>query len=121
MRVSARKRAMRSRPIEVETHPRGLTLTGVEPATVLAAKFSMPHAAAAVAQLASGGQAAFSSAARVDPGIAALRHNVTLKPLEKQEPWPNDRAARVSWVMKNGERHSAESPQCAGRRRSAVR
>ena len=92
--------------IEVETHPRGLTLTGVEPSTVLAAKFSMPHAAAAVARLASGGQAAFSNAARVDPEIAALRRNVTLKPLEKLEPWPNDRAARVNWVMKSGERHT---------------
>lgn len=100
--------------IEVETHPRGLTLTGVDPATVLAAKFSMPHAAAAVAQLASGGQAAFSSAARVDAGISALRHKVTLKPLEKLEPWPNDRAARVIWVMKNGERHSADCLNARG-------
>lgn len=93
--------------IEVETHPRGLTLTGTDPATVLAAKFSMPHAAAAVARLATGGQAAFSSAARVDPAIAALRHKVVLKPLEKLEPWPNDRAANVTWIMQDGSRHSA--------------
>lgn len=100
--------------VEVETHPRGLTLTGVEPSTTLAAKFSMPHAAAAVARLASGGQAAFSSAARVDPEIAALRHKVTLKPLEKLEPWPNDRAARVSWVMKNGERYTGSCLNARG-------
>ena len=100
--------------IEVETHPRGLTLTGVEPATVLAAKFSMPHAAAAVARLGSGGQAAFSSAARVDPGIAALRRKVTLKPLEKLEPWPNDRAVRLTWVMANGERHTASCLNARG-------
>ena len=100
--------------IEVETHPRGLTLTGVEPATVLAAKFSMPHAAAAVARLATGGQAAFSSAARVDPGIAALRRKVILKPLEKLEPWPNDRAARLTWVMANGERHTASCLNARG-------
>jgi 2-methylcitrate dehydratase PrpD len=93
--------------IEVHTHPRGLTLTGVEPATVLAAKFSMPHAAAAVARLASGGQAAFSSAARIDPGIAALRRKVELKPLENLAPWPHDRAARIIWVMRDGSRHEA--------------
>ena len=101
--------------IEVETHPRGLTLTGVEPSTVLAAKFSMPRAAA-VARLASGGQAAFSSAARVDPEIAALRHKVTLKPLEKLEPWPNDRAARVNWVMNEKRRTPSRGlPQRARR------
>jgi 2-methylcitrate dehydratase PrpD len=100
--------------IEVHTHPRGLTLTGIEPATVLAAKFSMPHAAAAVARLASGGQAAFSSEARINAGIAALRRKVTLKPLEKPEPWPNDRAAHVVWIMHNGDRHEASCLNARG-------
>ncbi|MFM9975566.1 MAG: MmgE/PrpD family protein [Beijerinckiaceae bacterium] len=100
--------------IEVLTHPRGLTLTGVEPATVLAAKFSMPPAAAAVARLASGGQVAFSSAARIDPDISALRRRVTLTPLEKIEPWPNDRATRVVWTMRNGDRHEASCRNARG-------
>jgi 2-methylcitrate dehydratase PrpD len=100
--------------IEVHTHPRGLTLTGVEPATVLAAKFSMPHAAAAVARLASGGQNAFSSAARIDPGIAALRRKVTLKPLAALAPWPNDRAAHVIWTMADGSRHEAGCQNARG-------
>jgi len=100
--------------IEVETHPRGLTLTGVEPQTVLAAKFSMPHAAAAVARMASGGQAAFSSAARIDPAIAELRRKVVLKPLERLEPWPNDRAATVTWIMTDGQRHRASCLNARG-------
>lgn len=100
--------------ITVETHPRGLTLTGVEPPTVLAAKFSMPHALAAVARLASGGQAAFSSAARADPAIAALRRKVTLKPLQHLAPWPNDRAARVIWEMQDGQRHEASRSNARG-------
>lgn len=100
--------------IEVETHPRGLTLTGTDPATVLAAKFSMPHAAAAVARMASGGQAAFSSAAWVDPSIAALRHKVALKPLASLQPWPNDRAATVTWIMQDGQRHSASCLNARG-------
>lgn len=100
--------------IDVETHPRGLTLTGTDPATVLAAKFSMPHAAAAVARMASGGQAAFSSAARVDPAIAALRHKVVLKPLETLQPWPNDRAAKVTWTLRDGQQHSASCLNARG-------
>jgi 2-methylcitrate dehydratase PrpD len=71
MRVSARCAGARVRAIEVETHPRGLTLTAVEPPTVLSAKFSMPHAAAAAARLGTGGAAAFARATLDDPAIAA--------------------------------------------------
>lgn len=82
--------------IEVETHPRGMTLTAVEPPTVLSAKFSMPHAAAAVARRATGGQASFGDDTLTDPAIAELRRNVRLIPLQKIEPWPNDRGAKVT-------------------------
>lgn len=104
----------RVRAIEVETHPRGLTLTAVDPPTVLSAKFSMPHAAAAVARTGDGGQAAFSQAALVDPAIAELRRKVTLKPLAELEPWPNDRAARVTWVLDDGTRHAASCRNARG-------
>ena len=100
--------------IEVETHPRGLTLANAHPPTVLAAKFSMPHAAAAVARLGSGGQDAFSQAALHDPSIAALRQRVTLTPLATIEPWPNDRAARLTWVMADGARHTASCRNARG-------
>lgn len=100
--------------IEIETHPRGLTLTAVEPPTVLSAKFSMPHAAAAAARLGVGGQAAFTRATLDDPSIAALRRRVTLKPLAEVEPWPNDRAARLAWIMKDGTRHEAHRLNARG-------
>lgn len=100
--------------IVVETHPRGLTLTGVEPATVLAAKFSMPHAAAAVASLATGGQAAFANATLTEARIAELRRKVKLETYEPLAPWPNDRPARVTWVMKDGSRHKAECVNARG-------
>ncbi len=100
--------------IEVQTHPRGLTLTAVEPPTVLSAKFSMPHAAAAVAVLGTGGQAAFSAAPLTDPAIAALRRAVTLVPLATIEPWPNDRAATVTWTLDDGSRHSASCRNARG-------
>lgn len=100
--------------IEIATHPRGLTLTAVEPPTVLSAKFSMPHAAAAAALMGTGGQAAFSRAALHDPAVAALRRRVALTPLAEIEPWPNDRAARLVWVMKDGSRHEAQCRNARG-------
>ena len=100
--------------IEIETHPRGLTLTGTKPENVLAAQFSMPHAAAAVAVLATGGQAAFSAAALARDDIAALRGHVTLKPYEPLAPWPNDRPSRVTWIMSDGTRHTAEKINARG-------
>jgi 2-methylcitrate dehydratase PrpD len=100
--------------IEVETHPRGMTLTTVEPPTVLSAKFSMPHAAAAVARRASGGKDAFTKDTLNDPAIAELRRKVKLIPLANVEPWPNDRAARVTWIMSDNSRHSADCRNARG-------
>lgn len=102
------------RSIEIETHPRGLTLTGTKPDNVLAAQFSMPHAAAAVAVLATGGQAAFSAAALARDDIAALREHVTLKPYEPLASWPNDRPSRVTWIMADGSRHTSEKTNARG-------
>jgi len=88
--------------IVVETHPRGLTLTEVDPPTVLSAKFSMPHAMAAVAVRRSGGQAAFARDTLEDPAIARLRHAVRLQPYAPIEAWPNDRPGRVTWRLADG-------------------
>lgn len=100
--------------IVVETHPRGMTLTGVNPATTLAAKFSMPHAAASVACLASGGQAAFAKSTLTDESISALRHKVRLETYADLQPWPNDRPARVTWTMRDGSAHSATCVNARG-------
>lgn len=100
--------------IEVETHPRGMTLTATEPPTVLSAKFSMPHAAAAVARRGSGGQEAFAKDTLTDPAIARLRRAVKLIPLATIEPWPNDRAARVTWILDDGSRHTAACRNARG-------
>jgi 2-methylcitrate dehydratase PrpD len=89
--------------ITVETHPRGLTLTEVDPPTVLSAKFSMPHALAAVAARGSGGQTSFARDTLDDPAIARLRRAVRLKPYAPIEPWPKDRPGRVTWRLSDGE------------------
>lgn len=93
--------------IVVETHPRGLTLTETEPPTVLSAKFSMPHAMAAVAARGTGGQGAFGRDTLDDPDIARLRSAVELKPYSPIAPWPNDRPGRVTWRLANGETMTA--------------
>jgi 2-methylcitrate dehydratase PrpD len=92
--------------ITVETHPRGLTLTETEPPTVLSAKFSMPHAMAAVAARGSGGQTSFARDTLDDPAISRLREAVRLVPYEPIAPWPKDRPGRVTWRLSNGERRT---------------
>ena len=100
--------------IHVETHPRGETLTTREPPTVLAAKFSMPHALAASAVLGTGGQDAFAAATLEDPRIAGLRRQVTIAPYPDIGPWPNDRPSRVHWRFADGEVWSAERLSARG-------
>lgn len=101
--VAADRQSSDIAEIIVETHPRGLTLTEASPPTVLSAKFSMPHAVAAVAARGTGGQDAFSRDSLDDPEIARLRHVVRLKPYEPIAPWPKDRPGRVTWHLSNGE------------------
>jgi 2-methylcitrate dehydratase PrpD len=91
------------REIAVATHPRGLTLTEVEPPTVLSAKFSMPHALAAVAARGTGGQAAFGRDTLDDPAIARLRRAVRMEAYAPIAPWPKDRPGRVTWRFADGE------------------
>jgi 2-methylcitrate dehydratase PrpD len=89
--------------IVVETHPRGLTLVETEPPTVLSAKFSMPHAMAAVAARRTGGQTAFGRDTLGDPTIDRLRRAVRMKPYAPIEAWPKDRPGRVTWTFRNGD------------------
>ncbi len=100
--------------ILVETHPLGLTLTTAEPRTVLAAKFSMPHAAASVARLGTGGRQAFATATLHDDAIAALRRRVRLAPLAQVGAPPNDRPARVTWRFRGGEEWSETCESARG-------
>ena len=93
--------------IVVEAGPGGLALTTVEPATVLAAKFSLPHAVAATAQLGTAGASAFTFGTLHDEGIAGLRRRVRLAPYADVGPPPRDRPARVVWKFRDGEEMSA--------------
>ncbi|MCC6710665.1 MAG: MmgE/PrpD family protein [Gammaproteobacteria bacterium] len=99
--------------IVVETGPGGLALTTVEPETVLAAKFSIPHAVAAATQLGTGGAAAFAYGTLHDAAIAGLRRRVKLAAFADVGPPPRDRPARVTWKFLGGTEISAvvENPR----------
>jgi 2-methylcitrate dehydratase PrpD len=88
--------------IVVEAGPGGMALTTVEPETVLAAKFSMPHAVAASAALGTGGAAAFTYDTLGDATIAGLRRRVRLAAYADAGPPPRDRPARVIMKFKDG-------------------
>ena len=100
--------------IVVETHPKGMTLTTIEPETVLAAKFSFPHILAASAMLGTGSARAFFGETLTDQRISALRRRVRLAPYAPIGNWPNDRPGRVTWRLKDGRTLQAQSINARG-------
>jgi 2-methylcitrate dehydratase PrpD len=88
--------------IVVEAGPGGMALTTVEPETVLAAKFSIPHAVAATTHLGTGGAAAFTFDTLGDESIAGLRRRVRIASFADVGPPPRDRPARVIWKFRDG-------------------
>jgi 2-methylcitrate dehydratase PrpD len=100
--------------ISVETHDLGLTLDNYQPATTLAAKFSLPHAVAAALVHGDAGVAAFSSASLSDPAVVRLRKAVQMKKHPTIGAWPLDRPGRVTLVLDSGEKLTADCPSARG-------
>jgi 2-methylcitrate dehydratase PrpD len=98
----------------VETSPGGLALTTVEPETVLAAKFSVPHSIAATMVVGNAGRRAFTESTLDDVAIADMRRRVKLVPYPNLKAWPNDRPARVTWKFRDGEEWSAVCESARG-------
>jgi len=88
--------------IVVEAGGGGVALSAVEPETVLAAKFSMPHAVAAAATMGTGGASAFTHDTLRDATIAELRRRVTLVLHPEAGAPPHDRPGRVTWKLRDG-------------------
>jgi 2-methylcitrate dehydratase PrpD len=93
--------------IVVETAPGGQALRNAEPETVLAAKFSLPHAIAATVQLGTAGARAFTEDKLGNAEISKLRKRVRLQPYPDLKPAPNDRPARVTMHFGDGAAMSA--------------
>jgi 2-methylcitrate dehydratase PrpD len=100
--------------IVVETAPGGQALRNAEPETVLAAKFSLPHAIAATVQLGTAGARAFTQDKLEDVNISKLRQRVRLQPYPDVKPAPNDRPARVTMRFGDGAEMSAVVESCRG-------
>jgi len=100
--------------ILVETAPGGQALTTVEPETVLAAKFSIPHAIAATTRLGTAGASAFTFDKLNEESIANLRRRVRLAPYPDLKPWPKDRPARVTMRFADGGELSAVCESARG-------
>lgn len=114
LRAELGDRIRKSRRIVVETHPLGMTLDNRAPETSLAAKFSIPHIAAAACLFGHAGADAFASADLHAPALAALRARVELVPFEPLQPWPNDRPARVRISLDDGSEHVRECQSARG-------
>lgn len=100
--------------ILVETGPGGQALRNAAPETVLAAKFSIPHAIAATARLGTAGARAFTFDTLRDGGIARLRERVRLAPYRNLPPFPKDRPARVTMRFEDGAEVSAVCESARG-------
>ena len=88
--------------IDVRTHPLALKLDDPRPATSLAAKFSLPHAAAAALVLGRLDADACAPAAIADPRIATLRDRVRMGPFLPAPAPPHDRPATVVVRLQDG-------------------
>lgn len=88
--------------IEVDAHPLAQLLPNAHPTTTLGAKFSLPHALAAVLVTGTGGADAFAYATLHDPAIGRLRERVQMLPYAPLPAPPHDRPARVRLHLADG-------------------
>ena len=87
----------------VTTIPFGLRMAHPAPASMLAAKFSIPHAVAAALVLGTAGPAAFEPAALDDPRISGLARRVEVSADIEMSPRRADRpTARVRLFLRDG-------------------
>ncbi|WPZ32653.1 MmgE/PrpD family protein [Thalassobaculum sp. OXR-137] len=112
--LHAKADASKIREIHIDTHWKGRHLDNAQPATTLAAKFSMQHILAATAQFGHAGAEAFHASTLTAPELAAMREKVTIGAYDPEPEWPNDRPARVTWVLSDGARVTEECLSARG-------
>jgi 2-methylcitrate dehydratase PrpD len=100
--------------IEVATYRFASVMRNPDPKNYFAAKYSLPHAAAAVVVYGHAGYAAFTEAVVHDPIIAALRHRVHItEDTQFTAMAPQLKPARVTLILKDGRQTTrlCESPR----------
>jgi 2-methylcitrate dehydratase PrpD len=89
--------------VEVETYRFAANMREPEPANYFAAKYSLPHAAAALVLRGTAGYRAFTDEAVRDPAIAAFRRRVTVREdPELSAQIPRLKPARVTVTLRDG-------------------
>lgn len=100
--------ADRVRRVVLEAHPLARELDNSNPDNSLAAKFSLPHVAAAVLATGDTGPLAFGAASLQDPRVLALRAKAEIGAYEPVRAPPHDRPARVTVEWTDGTATTAE-------------
>lgn len=109
-----------SRPLDdveeivVAIHPDAVKLDGREPETTLAARFSVPHIAAATLHHGHAGATAFCSATLAAPAIARLRHKVRVVLFDMTQAGGHKWPAAVEIRFRGGEVHRARRIEARG-------
>ncbi len=100
--------------IRVELPADGMHMAERHPANGLAARFSVPHAIAAMLVNGDAGVAGFGSSALADERITWLREQVELADWGALKPWPLHRPGRVTIRLRDGTILSAERESARG-------
>ena len=92
------------RSVIIEVSKMGMNFNNLNPATTIAAKFSIPHAVAGT--IINGAKATenFLHESMSNPQIANMRNKVLMQEMKDVRPWPYDRPAKVTIELNNGDR-----------------
>ena len=100
--------------IDVAAYRLASVMRNADPPNYFAAKYSLPHAAAALIVKGHTGYGAFTEAVVHDPAVAALRHRVHVtEDAAMTAAFPRLKAARVTLTLKDGRQstHACDSPR----------
>lgn len=100
--------------IVVAIHPDAVKLDGREPATTLAARFSVPHVAATTLHHGHASAAAFCRATLAASGIARLRQKVRVELFDMAQAGGHKWPAAVKIRVRGGEVHCARCIEARG-------
>lgn len=92
--------------VHIEVSKMAMNFNNANPATTLAAKFSIPHAVAASIINGASTTENFLHESMSNVQITALRSKVNMQELDDIRPWPYDRPAKVTIQLKNGDKIS---------------